>query len=160
MLARRKVEFPRRTVPPARVLAAGIAARSATSGGRGADDLEVVVAAVDARAEHLDVRAVDVDRDRDLAPRRRDRVNVAVGRDQGLDVAARGEHRARRPEPARAARLDKLEALLALDAAVDAHDAPRDVVVDGGALAGPPHERDHGQPAARRDVEEVLAVGL
>jgi hypothetical protein len=51
-------------------------------------------------------------------------------------------------------------ALLALDAAVDADDAPGDVVVDRCRLAGQPHERDDGESPARRDVQEVLAVGL
>src|SRR3954452_10711575 len=44
-----------------------VAACRRRSGGRRGHDLEVVVAAVDARAQSLDVGAVDVDRDRRLA---------------------------------------------------------------------------------------------
>src|SRR5919202_916448 len=66
----------------------------------------------------------------------------------------------RRPRWAPGCGLDEVVAVLALDTAVDADDAPRDVVVDRGRLAGAPHERDDRQPSARRDVQQVLAVGV
>ena len=56
--------------------------------------------------------------------------------------------------------LDQPVADLGLHAAVDADDAPRDVVVDRRALPGQPDERDDREPAGRRDVQEVLAVGV
>ena len=59
---------------------------------------------------------------------------------------------------AHAVDLDGAVARLALAALVDADDAPRDVVVDRRALAGQPHERDDREPAAWRDVQQVLGV--
>src|SRR3954463_4893421 len=53
-----------------------------------------------------------------------------------------GAEAPRAPPP----RLDGVVALLALDAAVHADDAPRHVVVDRRPLAGQPHERDDRQP--------------
>ena len=55
---------------------------------------------------------------------------------------------------------DEPVARLALEPAVDADDAPRDVVVDRRPLAGPPDERDDREAAAARDVQQVLAVAV
>ena len=71
-----------------------------------------------------------------------------------------GRRSSRRRAGTRGRVLDELVAGLLLDAAVDADHAPGDVVVDRGPLTGPPHERDHGQPAARRHVQQVLAVAV
>ena len=56
--------------------------------------------------------------------------------------------------------VDEPVAVLALEPAVDADDAPRDVVVDRCHLAGSPHERDDREPAAGRHVQEVLPVAV
>jgi hypothetical protein len=80
----------------------------------------------------------------------------SAGGDQRLDVAGTGHERGdglRTP-------VDEPVVRLPFDPAVDADDAPGDVVVDRRLLPRQPDERDDGQAATRRDVQNVLATRL
>ena len=115
-----------------------------------AHGLSSVVVASGAGADARHVRAVDVDRDRGLVggvvhavdvPRRREAADVADV------VVALADH----VEVG-------VEQLLVLDALDDAEDAPGDVVVDPGDLAGPPDQGDDRERAVGLDVQVVGAV--
>src|SRR5512132_1737946 len=69
--------------PP--VSRAGLGWRPRSGGGR--EPARVVEAAMDARAETLDVGAVDVHRDRELVAGGGNRVDIVGGRHERLDVA-------------------------------------------------------------------------
>ena len=55
---------------------------------------------------------------------------------------------------------DQAVAAFVLLALVDAGDAPGHMVVDGGALAGQPHQGHDGEAAVLLGVQDVLPVAL
>src|SRR4051812_47996283 len=103
---------------------------------------QAVEAPIDARSPPLDVRAVDVDRDRRLVAARGDAVDVLGRDDERLDVSRVGLDAADGQQALLPLVLDDAVPQLPLDAAVDAHDAPGDVVVYRRALARLPDQRD------------------
>src|SRR6188472_356191 len=119
----------------------------------------MVEAPVDAGPERLDVGTVNVDRDRQVLAGRLDDVDVVAARDDRLDMARPSLDLSVGLQARAAAVVDEAEARLDLQTAEHADDAPGDMVMDGRSLARAPHERDDREPPARRDVQQMLAVG-
>ena len=110
-----------------------------------------------ARTEHADVRAVDVERDSQFVAAVSDVMNV-TGRNERGDATDRIDGVTSHNQVLIRTFTGHFVNGFIFLPAVDAHHAPRNMIVNRRRLTRPPDERDDGEAAIGFDVQNVLPV--